>query len=103
MTKKIVLKESDLRRLVKESINRVLKEGYGEQLGDYSSADVSDLIGRLSITRGPSQFSLDGVGFNVFPTQRGFKISCGDEFEYEGWSPTDILQAAIMFLRDRSL
>ena len=97
MNKKLIrLTESDLHRIVKESVKKILTEGEN-WIGDYERNNFDILRQKVSECGGTCSFSLNGKDFTIVPTQRGFKITSGADFRYDALNVDNALKAAWRF------
>ncbi len=95
--KKIVrLAESDLHRIVKESVKKILAEGQ-KWIGDYERNTFDVLRQKVSECGGTCSFSLNGKDFTIVPNQRGFTITSGVDFRYDSFEIDSALMAAWRF------
>lgn len=97
MNKKLIrLTESDLHRIVKESVKKILTEGEN-WIGDYERNNFDILRQKVSECGGTCSFSLNGKDFTIVPTQRGFTITSGVDFGYDALNVDNALKAAWRF------
>ena len=96
MKKLIRLTESDLHRIVKESVKKILTEGEN-WIGDYERNNFDILRQRVSEYGGTCSFSLNGKDFTIVSTQRGFTITSGVDFRYDALNVDNALKAAWKF------
>ena len=96
MKKIVKLTESDLHRIVKESVKKILAEGQ-KWIGDYERNSFDVLRQKVSECGGTCSFSLNGKDFTIVPNQRGFTITSGDGFGYDALNVDNALKAAWRF------
>jgi hypothetical protein len=76
MKRVIRLTESDLHRIIKESVKSILSEGQ-KWIGDYDRETFDRLRQMANQQGGNCSFSLNGVDFTLQQTQRGFTLTSG--------------------------
>lgn len=94
MKKKLIrLTESDLHRIIKESINKILTEGQ-KWIGDFDMKTFNNLRQMANQCGGNCSFSLNGIDFTLQQTQRGFTITSGVNYRYDSLNVDNALKAA---------
>ena len=96
MKRRVRLTESDLHKIVKESVKRILTEGE-TWIGDFGLQTFNGLVNSVNEHGGRCSFSLNGCDFTITPTQRGFTITSGTEFVYDSLNIESALKAAWRF------
>jgi hypothetical protein len=101
MNKKLIrLTESDLHRIIEESIKTVLTEGE-QWIGQFNRDTFDMLRKKVNELNGTCSFSLNGCDFTMSPSQRGFLITSGTDFGYESFTIDSALKAAWQFSNKR--